>query len=191
VKLFVVCRYMTVSDLPCDVIFSRSGSESGSNSGSSRSRSRSRSHSHSSSSSSQSGSSSCSSGTSSPGTDKSCSPHRYCCIFCCVDTGHSIVVAHKEIQEVWALWMHNWQIAGEIWCCCIWVQVVVVCNQYICIARWHSHADGYVLVGECSSWWKDCHCFYELVIDISWPFLRRNSALVCKSVEDIVRRSIT
>ncbi|XP_021929179.1 msx2-interacting protein-like [Zootermopsis nevadensis] len=54
---------------------SRSGSESGSNSGSSRSRSRSRSHSHSSSSSSQSGSSSCSSGTSSQGTDKSCSPH--------------------------------------------------------------------------------------------------------------------
>ncbi|XP_021929166.1 protein split ends-like isoform X2 [Zootermopsis nevadensis] len=56
-------------------MFSRSGSESGSNSGSSRSRSRSRSHSHSSSSSSQSGSSSCSSGTSSQGTDKSCSPH--------------------------------------------------------------------------------------------------------------------
>nr|CAD7425499.1 unnamed protein product [Timema monikensis] len=54
---------------------SRSGSESGSNSGSSRSRSRSRSRSHSSTSSSQSGSSSSCSGTSTAGTEKSCSPH--------------------------------------------------------------------------------------------------------------------
>lgn len=84
VIMFIVCKYMIVSDLPFDVMFSRSGSESGSNSGSSRSRSRSRSRSHSSSSSSQSGSSSCSSGTSSQGTDKSCSPHRYCCTFCSV-----------------------------------------------------------------------------------------------------------